>query len=126
MSLCLEQTGAAAAIANLFITVGRKLGGSTFIIGAVYLSTTVISQIIANNAAAAIVWPVAATIAKVDSMDIYTLSYAVMLGASSVFMSSFGCVNSSLNHMQIQCVLGGSPLVESLPGRAIARLLPLQ
>lgn len=35
-------------------------------------------------------FPIAATISKNDNVDIYLLSYAIMLGASSVFMSSFG------------------------------------
>ncbi|GAB4819177.1 hypothetical protein N2152v2_006223 [Parachlorella kessleri] len=90
VSACLENTGAAAAIANLFIEIGKRLGGDGFVIAAVYLATTIISQIIANNAAAAIVFPIAATISKNDSIDIYILAYAVMLGASSVFSSSFG------------------------------------
>jgi di/tricarboxylate transporter len=90
VSAALEQSGAAAAIANLIVNVGESAGGSGFTIAAVYVATTLLSQIISNNSAAALLFPIAATISKNDGVDIYLLSYAVMLGASSVFMSSFG------------------------------------
>ena len=90
VSAGLEQSGGAAAIANLIVQIGRNAGGKGFVIGAIYIATTLLSQIIANNSAAALVFPIAATISKNDGIDIYILSYAVMLGASSVFMSSFG------------------------------------
>ncbi|KAL4432402.1 hypothetical protein ABPG77_001701 [Micractinium sp. CCAP 211/92] len=90
VSAALEQSGGAAAIANLIVKIGKKAGGGNFTIAAVYVATTLLSQIIANNSAAALMFPIAATISKNDNVDIYLLSYAIMLGASSVFMSSFG------------------------------------
>jgi hypothetical protein len=36
------------------------------------------------------VFPIAATVAVKDNIDVYILAYAVMLGASAVFASSFG------------------------------------
>ncbi|EFN59045.1 hypothetical protein CHLNCDRAFT_56692 [Chlorella variabilis] len=90
VSAALEQSGGAAAIANLIVDIGKNAGGGNFTIAAVYVATTLISQIIANNSAAALMFPIAATISKNDNVDIYLLSYAIMLGASSVFMSSFG------------------------------------
>lgn len=90
VSAALEQSGGAAAIANVIVDVGKSAGGGNFTIAAVYVATTLLSQIIANNSAAALMFPIAATISKNDNVDIYLLSYAIMLGASSVFMSSFG------------------------------------
>ena len=90
VSAGLEQSGGAAAIANLIVTIGKNAGGSGFVIAAIYIATMLLSQIVSNNSAAALVFPIAATISKNDNIDIYILSYAVMLGASSVFMSSFG------------------------------------
>lgn len=90
VSAGLEQSGGAAAIANLIVKIGRNAGGDGFVIAAIYVATTLLSQIIANNSAAALVFPIAATISKNDGIDIYILAYSVMLGASSVFMSSFG------------------------------------
>jgi len=90
VSAGLEQSGGAAAIANLIINIGKNAGGSGFIIGAIYLATVMLSQIISNNSAAALVFPIAATISINEGIDIYILSYAVMLGASAVFMSAFG------------------------------------
>lgn len=90
VSAGMETSGASAAIANGLVDIGRKAGGSGFIIVAIYTATTVLSLMIANNAAAAIVFPIAATVAVKDNIDIYILAYAVMLGASAVFASSFG------------------------------------
>jgi di/tricarboxylate transporter len=90
VSAAMEQSGAAAAIANGIISIGKNAGGETFIISAIYVATMLMSQIISNNSAAALVFPIAATISKNDGIDIYLLAYAIMLGASCVFMSSFG------------------------------------
>lgn len=90
VSAAMEQSGAAAAIANGVVSIGQNAGGDTFVIAAIYIATTLMSQVISNNSAAALVFPIAATISKNYGIDIYILSYAVMLGASSVFMSSFG------------------------------------
>lgn len=90
VSTAMEQSGAAAAIANGVISIGQSAGGSTFIIAAIYMATMLMSQVISNNSAAALIFPIAATISKNNGIDIYILSYSVMLGASSVFMSSFG------------------------------------
>ncbi|PRW20813.1 Receptor of activated kinase C component of 40S small ribosomal subunit isoform A [Chlorella sorokiniana] len=90
VSTGMESSGASAAIANGLVSIGRKAGGQGFIIVAIYTATTVLSLVIANNAAAAIVFPIAATVAVKDNIDVYILAYAVMLGASAVFASSFG------------------------------------
>ncbi|KAL4441024.1 hypothetical protein ABPG77_010455 [Micractinium sp. CCAP 211/92] len=90
VSAGMETSGASAAIANGLVDIGRRAGGQGFIIVAIYTATTVLSLMIANNAAAAIVFPIAATVAVKDNIDIYILAYAVMLGASAVFASSFG------------------------------------
>lgn len=54
VSAALEQSGGAAAIANLIVDIGKNAGGGNFTIAAVYVATTLISQIIANNSAAAL------------------------------------------------------------------------
>ncbi len=78
VSAGLEQTGAAAALANLIIEIGKSLGGTTFTISAIYVATTLLSQIIANNSAAALVFPIAATISKNDGVDVSLPSQALL------------------------------------------------
>jgi di/tricarboxylate transporter len=128
VSAGLEQSGGAAAIANLIIEIGRNAGGKGFIIGAIYIATALLSQVISNNSAAALVFPIAATISKNDGIDIYILSYAVMLGASSVFMSSFGYQTNLLaqaagGHSARDFLKFGSPMQIVLAVVSIASLI---
>jgi di/tricarboxylate transporter len=128
VSAGLEQSGGAAAIANLIVTIGRNAGGKGFIIGAIYIATTLLSQVVSNNSAAALVFPIAATISKNDGVDIYILSYAVMLGASSVFMSSFGYQTNLLalsagGHSSRDFLKFGSPMQIILAVVSIASLI---
>ena len=63
-------------------------GGALF--GAVYLATFLISNIVTNNAAAALMFPVAMEAADQTGTDHILMSYCLMLGASASFMSPFG------------------------------------
>jgi di/tricarboxylate transporter len=58
--------------------------------GAVYLATFLISNIVTNNAAAALVFPIAMTAAEDTGADVVLMSYCVMLGASASFATPFG------------------------------------
>lgn len=128
VSAGLETSGGAAAIANFIISIGKNAGGEGFIIGAIYIATVVLSQIISNNSAAALVFPIAATISLNMGIDIYILSYAVMLGASAVFMSSFGYQTNLLalgagGHSSKDFLKFGTPLQLLLAVVSIATLL---
>ena len=57
---------------------------------AVYLATFLISNIVTNNAAAALIFPIAMDAAVQTGTDVVRMSYCVMLGASASFMSPFG------------------------------------
>ncbi len=57
---------------------------------AVYLATFLISNVVTNNAAAALIFPVAINAAEQTETDVTLMSYCVMLGASASFMSPFG------------------------------------
>jgi len=60
------------------------------VIGAVYLSTFFISNLVTNNAAAALLFPVALDAAEKTGIDTVSMSYAVLFGASACFASPFG------------------------------------
>lgn len=57
---------------------------------AVYLATFLISNVVTNNAAAALIFPIAMNAAEQTDIDVVLMSYCVMLGASASFMSPFG------------------------------------
>lgn len=58
--------------------------------GAVYLATFLISNVVTNNAAAALLFPIAMGAAEQTGADLVLMAYCLMLGASASFMSPFG------------------------------------
>jgi di/tricarboxylate transporter len=60
------------------------------LIGAVYFATFLVSNVVTNNAAAALIFPIALDAAEQTGVDRIIMSYTVMLGASASFMSPFG------------------------------------
>lgn len=87
----LVNSGVADAIATGLVAAGEALGmGDAGLYGAVYLATMVISNIVTNNAAAALVFPIAMTAAEETGADEVLMSYTLMLGASASFMTPFG------------------------------------
>ena len=49
-----------------------------------------VSNVVTNNAAAALIFPIAMDAAEQTGTDITLMSYCIMLGASASFMSPFG------------------------------------
>jgi di/tricarboxylate transporter len=60
------------------------------VFAAVYFATFLISNVVTNNAAAALLFPIAMGAAEQTGTDPVLMSYCLMLGASASFMSPFG------------------------------------
>jgi len=87
----LVNTGVAGAVATVLVKVGNAVGmGDVGLLGAVYLSTVLISQVVANNAAAALIFPIAMDAAETSGIDLQLMSFTIMLAASAAFMTPFG------------------------------------
>lgn len=87
----LVNSGVAGALADFLVNVGEALGiGDAGLYGAVYLATFLISNIVTNNAAAALLFPIAMDAAEQTGADVLLMSYTLMLAASASFMSPFG------------------------------------
>jgi di/tricarboxylate transporter len=87
----LVNSGVAGAVANFLVKIGNGVGiGDAGILGAVYISTVLISQLVANNAAAALIFPVAMDAAEQTGTDLVLMSFTIMLAASAAFMTPFG------------------------------------
>ncbi len=85
----LEQTGAAAWIANHFVQLTKGAG----IIGAiavVYLLTTVFTEVITNNAAAVLMVPISLAIATQLAVDPMAFFVAIAIAASASFATPIG------------------------------------
>jgi di/tricarboxylate transporter len=68
LSKALQNSGAADAIANATINIGKGMG-PIGVLAAVFLITTIFTEIITNNAAAAIVFPIALSAANQLGVD---------------------------------------------------------
>jgi len=87
----LTNSGVADTIANGLVTVGTSAGsGDAGLFAAVYLATFIISSVVTNNAAAALMFPVAMNAAEKTGTDVSLMSYNLMLAASASYMTPFG------------------------------------
>ncbi|VGO20777.1 SLC13 family permease [Pontiella sulfatireligans] len=84
----LEKTGAAGALANSLIGLG---GGSPWItLALVYVVTSIFTELITNNAAAALVFPVAMGVAESLGVDAKPFITCIMISASASFITPIG------------------------------------
>eukprot|EP00892_Ulva_mutabilis_P000905 jgi/Ulvmu1/10815/UM069_0051.1 len=89
LSNALEATGAADLIANSLVAAGHAAGGPIAIQVAVYLATVVLANVVSNNAAAALMYPIAVGVAQSEGLDVARMSYLLMLAASASFAVPF-------------------------------------
>ena len=91
MSKALQNSGVAGVVAARLVRLAELSGtGRGGLLVAVYLATFVISNVVTNNAAAALMFPVAAEAAERQGESLVSMSFLVMLAASASFMSPFG------------------------------------
>eukprot|EP00879_Flechtneria_rotunda_P025308 GHRR01026886.1.p1 GENE.GHRR01026886.1~~GHRR01026886.1.p1 ORF type:complete len:683 (+),score=201.90 GHRR01026886.1:1107-3155(+) len=83
VSTAMEKTKLALAIAELFVALSRAIGGQVASLSCIYLVTALLSELLTNNAAAAIMFPIASSVADQLGVDINIMSVAVMLGGSA-------------------------------------------
>jgi di/tricarboxylate transporter len=87
----LVNSGLANSVAILLVRLGDAVGiGDAGLLGAIYLSTVLISQCVANNAAAALIFPIAMEAAVLSGIDRELMAINIMLAASAAFMTPFG------------------------------------
>ena len=66
------------------------MGGDVWIQAGLYVATALLSNVIANNAAAALLFPIVLQISKQQGIDLQLLTFLLMFGASSAFMTPYG------------------------------------
>lgn len=93
----MERSGLAGLIADGLVKLGYSLGiGYAGLYGSVYLATFLISNIVTNNAAAALMFPIAMSAAEQTQADPLIMSYNIMLAASASFMVPYGYTTNLL------------------------------
>ncbi len=88
----LTSSGLANVIADFLVRIGLGIGiGAAGLYGAVYFATFLISNVVTNNAAAALMFPIAIQAANdTEGVSNEIMAYCLMLSASASFMSPFG------------------------------------
>jgi di/tricarboxylate transporter len=84
----MEKTGAAAFIANFMVGLG---GGSPWMaLSMLYITTSILTEMVTNNAAALILWPISLAMANQMGVDWTPFAFAIMMGASASFATPIG------------------------------------
>ena len=91
ISAAMEQSGVAGEIAKTLVEGASGTGsGTPGVLIAVYIATFFLCNVVGNNAAAALMYPIAAGAAEGQGVDRDQMSFLLMLAASASFMSPFG------------------------------------
>lgn len=84
----LDASGAATSIGDAMV---RLAGSNPFVaLAAIYLLTTVLTEIVTNNAAAAVAFPLAQATASALGVDLMPFVITIMMAASASFSSPLG------------------------------------
>ncbi|MGB6426340.1 MAG: SLC13 family permease, partial [Solirubrobacterales bacterium] len=85
----IESSGLAGQLANGLVSGLDGLGDVGIIFGIV-LSTTLLTELITNNAAAVVIFPIALSVAAETGLDERAIAIAVAITASSSFLTPMG------------------------------------
>lgn len=89
LGAALQTTGLAAAIARHFIAAFDPLGDVGILFG-LLLAVSLLTEMVTNNAAAVVVFPVATTIAAQTAIDLRAIAIAIAVAASASFLTPIG------------------------------------
>jgi len=84
----MEKTGAAALVAKQM--VGLAGGNPWFVLSMLYLTCSILTEMVTNNAAALILWPIAYSMAQQMGVSFVPFVFAIMMGASASFATPIG------------------------------------
>jgi di/tricarboxylate transporter len=89
LSKALQNSGAAESLARTAINISRGFG-PTGVLAAMFLTTMIFTEIITNNAAAALVFPIALAAAQQLGVDPKPFFVAIAVAASASFSTPIG------------------------------------
>ncbi|MFN7135338.1 MAG: SLC13 family permease, partial [Myxococcales bacterium] len=89
LGVAMQKSGTAQLVASAIVELTRPLGPYGTL-GAFYLATSLLTEIISNNAAAVVLVPVAVSTATALGLSPMPFAVAVMLAGSNSFMTPIG------------------------------------
>lgn len=89
LGLAMEKTGGAMLIANTIVDMMRGYG-PLVILATIYLLTSILTEVITNNAVAILLTPIVISIAGSLGIDPRPFIVAIMFGASASFITPIG------------------------------------
>lgn len=89
IAIALDNSGVAAYFASHIFNASSVYGGIG-LVAAVYLVTSLYTEVITNNAAAVLLFPIALSVAIQSGLDVMPFAYAVVFGASAGFATPIG------------------------------------
>jgi di/tricarboxylate transporter len=89
LGAAVQESGLAADIATAITDVGGSFGDVGLIV-AVLVATMIVTELVSNNAAAALMLPVGLAVAETELVDPRAMAVTVLIGASCSFLSPVG------------------------------------
>ena len=84
----MEKTGAAEFIATQMVGLGG--GSPRMVLSMLYITTSILTEMVTNNAAALILWPISLAMATQMGVSWMPFAFAIMMGASASFATPIG------------------------------------
>lgn len=128
LGAAVSQSGLARSMAGVLVDAFAFLGGVGALLG-ILLATAVLTQVVTNNAAAIVMFPVALAAAAESGQPVRPFVLAVVLAASMSFVTTFGyqtnlMVAGLANYRARDFVALGSVLLATSVGLTLLLLAP--